>query len=122
METLAYVPCTKCDAALILRLSFAEPVQDLSREDFINVWHSIFYLFPGIHPDGYDASDSSWPRVLKPFADEAWRRFENGELHDEELYPADATWSCIFDHMTRPHTIEEAERRANLAALHGLPL
>ena len=43
-------------------------------------------LHPGLHPDGYDSADSGWPRVLRRFAAEAWRRADAGELTDNELY------------------------------------
>jgi hypothetical protein len=122
METLAYVPCSKNDAALILRLSFHKPVERLSREEFVNVWHAIAYLYPGLHPDGYDEPDSGWPRVLKRFAAEAWARFHADELTDEELYPCEAAWCRIYDEMGRPPTVEENRRRIQSAAWFGLPL
>jgi hypothetical protein len=33
-----------------------------------------------LHPDGHDAADSGWPRVLNGFAAEARRRADAGEL------------------------------------------
>ena len=33
-----------------------------------------------------DSADSGWPRVLRRFAAEAWRRADTGELTDNELY------------------------------------
>ena len=44
------------------------------------------YLHPSLHPDGYESADSGWPRVLRRFAAEAWRRADAGELTDNELY------------------------------------
>ena len=38
-----------------------------------------------------------WPRVLKRFAAEAWRRADAGELADNELYCTDAAWSGLYD-------------------------
>lgn len=122
MNTSAYVPCTKNDAGLIVRLSLNESVHDFSREEFINVWHSIAYLHPGLHPDDYDDPDSGWPRALERFAAEAWRRFEAGELTEAELYPVDAAWSSVYDSLARPPTADESRRRTVIAALHGLPL
>ena len=58
----------------------------LPREDFLRAWCSISYLYPGLHPDGYEFKDSGWPRVLRRFAAEAWRRAGTGELTDNELY------------------------------------
>ena len=72
-------------------------------------------LLPGRHPDGDDA-DSGWPRVLKCFAAEAWRRADAHELADDELYPCDAQWSGLYDRMTDP-TLDETARRREIAAL-----
>lgn len=32
---------------------------------------AVLYLFPGLHPDGYEDGGSGWPRALKRFAVEA---------------------------------------------------
>ena len=90
----------------------------LPRKDFLRAWCSISYLYPGLHPDGFEESGSGWPRTLKPFAAEAWRRAGNGELADEELYPSDAQWSGLYDRIF-PHTAQEIERRLELAAEFG---
>jgi len=79
---------------------------------------SLAYLFPGLHPDGWDDADSSWPRALRRFSAEAWRRADAGELADDELYPCDAQWSGLYDRMF-PHTAQEIERRLELAAAFG---
>jgi len=81
----------------------------------------VAYLFPGLHPDGFEEADSGWLRVLKRFVDEAWRRAEADELADEELYPSDAQWSGLYDRMF-PHKAAEMERRLALAADYGEPL
>ena len=60
--------------------------------------------------------------MLKPFAAEAWRRAEAGELHDGELYCSDAAWSGIFDRMGRAPTAEETARRVTLASHYACPL
>ena len=74
--------------------------------------------FPGLHPDGFDAADSGWPRILKPFAAEAWRRARAGEITEDELYPSDAQWCGLYDRIF-PHTAEEMARRLALAADYG---
>ena len=85
----------------------------LPKKDFLRAWCSVSYLHPGLHPDGFAEADSGWPRTLKPFASEAWRRAGNGELADEELYPCDAQWSGLYDRLTSP-TPEETTRRMEL--------
>lgn len=86
----------------------------------MRAWSAVAYLFPGLHPDGYDSPDSGWPRVLKPFAAEAWRRNDAGELMDEEMYPCHAPWAGIFDRFEW-FTSDEYERRLQIAAEHGEP-
>jgi len=71
-----------------------------------------------LHPDGYESAGSRWPRVLRRFAAEAWRRAEIGELADDELYPSDAQWSGLYDRI-HAHEPEEMERRLALAADYG---
>jgi len=66
------------------------------------------------------APESGWPRVLKPFAAEAWRRCAARELDDEEMFACDAQWSGLFDRFT-VFEPEEYERRLQIAAEHGEP-
>ena len=118
---------TKTDAALVrrrsdrietLRIALTGSLERLPKPIFVRAWCAIAYLYPGLHPDGYESADSGWPRVLRRFAAEAWRRAEASELADDELYPGDAQWCGLYDRMVR-HTPEEMERRLSLAADHG---
>jgi hypothetical protein len=43
-------------------------VEQLPKRTFINAWCSVAYLFPGLHPDGFDDPDSGWPPGLRRFA------------------------------------------------------
>ena len=92
----------------------------MTMPDFIRAWSAVVCLFPVLHSDCYEDADSVWPRVVRRFAAEAWRRAEAGELADEELYPSDAQWSGLYDRMS-PHTADEIERRLALAAAYGEP-
>jgi hypothetical protein len=116
MKSHIYIPESKREAASKLRLAFSRPLETLTKMDFIRAWSSIAYLFPGLHPDGYEETGSGWPRVLHRFAAEAWRRAEAGELDDAELYPSDAQWSSLCDQIKNP-TPDEINRRSELAAL-----
>ena len=49
-------------------------------------------------------------------------RFEEGQLNDAELYPADAAWAGIFDGLTTVPDDESIERRLLLATNFGLPI
>ena len=86
----------------------------------MRAWSAVAYLFPGLHPDGFEDDGSGWPRVLKRFADEVWRCADAGQLTDEELYPSDAQWSGLYDRM-HTHEPDEMERRLALAADYGEP-
>lgn len=88
-------------------------LHEIPLAEFKRGWFSIMFLYAGLNPDeaadhGTELSDecedlpqiraveprllapyyvqSGWPLVLAPVADEAWRRFEAGELNDEEFY------------------------------------
>ena len=116
MKTFLFIPDSAKTAATQLRSALTQPLENLSKADFVRAWSSIAYLFPGLHPDGFEDAESGWPRVLRRFAAEAWRRADAGEVDDAELYPSDAQWSGLCDRMTG-HTAEEKERRSELAAL-----
>lgn len=118
MTDCIYVPNSKREAVKALRAARSVELSDLAKAPFVAAWCAIAYLHPGLHPDGYMDSDSGWPRGLRRFAAEAWRRADAGELAEEELYPSDAQWSGNYDQMTG-HTDEESERRLELAAAFG---
>lgn len=86
----------------------------------MRAWSAISYLFPGLHPEGYASPVSGWPRVLKPFAEETWRRDRAGELEEDEMFACDAQWAGIFDRFIW-FTPLEYERRLQIAGAHGEP-
>lgn len=86
-------------------------------ESFKQAWYAIAFLYAGLHPDSAlehgtrianDAKDyleisrveprlvkpyyeqSGWPVVLVPVAKEAWRRYEIGNIKDDEFYCSEA--------------------------------
>jgi hypothetical protein len=120
MKTTAYIPNSLRSAGRELRLSLGHPLHQMPRERFIRAWSAVAYLFPGLHPDGFEDADSGWPRSLQRFAAEAWRRAEAGELADAELYPSDTQWCGLYDRM-RAHEPDEMDRRLALAADYGEP-
>lgn len=113
-----FAPNSRKQAAQALRAARVADLTALPKPHFLTAWCAIAYLLPGLHPDGFESEDSGWPRSLKRFAAEAWRRAYFGELNDEELYPCDAQWAGLFDLRTR-HTMEETQRRAEIAACFG---
>jgi DNA (cytosine-5)-methyltransferase 1 len=93
-------------------------LRKVAAEDFKRAWHSVAFLYAGLHPDGaLDHGEticperredcpslseieprliapyyerSGWPVVLGPVAREAWRRYEGAELKDDEFYCSEA--------------------------------
>jgi len=117
MSTCTTVPNTLRDAGRELRRAFHAQLDQLSKPDFLRAWRAVAYTFPGLHPDGHKDDGSGWPRALKRFAAEAWRRADAGELADDELYPSDAQWAGIYDRLNIT-TSEENQRRLQIAAAH----
>jgi len=113
MNPCYFIPGSLREAALQLRRGLQGAAADFPKNDFVCIWSSIAYLYPGLHPDGFDDPDSGWPRVIKSFAIEAWRRAEAGELADEELYACDAQWAGLYDRMNE-HTPQETARREEI--------
>lgn len=116
MKSFIFVPEEPQAAGAELRRALTCSLDRLTRQEFIRAWSSIAYLFPGLHPDGFEDAESGWPPPLRRFVAEAWRRAETGDLADDELYPSDAQWAGIYDRMTNP-TPEETGRRQEIAAL-----
>jgi hypothetical protein len=95
MKSYIYIPSSLRTAARQLRGAFAQELETLPKRDFLRAWCSVAYLYPGLHPDGFEEPDSGWPRVLHRVAAEAWRRSNAGELTDNELYCYQATKARI---------------------------
>jgi DNA (cytosine-5)-methyltransferase 1 len=88
----------------------------LPTETFLQGWRALIFLFPDLHPDnaldhgsqieevspnqlalpGFDAlvsrrySRSGWPVALELIGNEAWRRFNAGELAQPDFYCVEA--------------------------------
>ncbi len=91
-------------------------VSEVPNDEFLRGWNALFYLHPGLHPDGFDDPESGWPEELLFIAGEAWRRFDVGEIGDSDIYCADAGWAGLCDGFDLP-TLEEAERRRQIALI-----
>jgi hypothetical protein len=118
MKTDIYVPNSLRAAGGVIRAAVAQPLDQMTATAFVRAWCCVTYLFPGLHPDGWEDADSGWPCVLRRFPAEAWRRADAGALSDEELYPCDAQWAGLYDRMA-VHAPDETERRVELAAAFG---
>jgi hypothetical protein len=86
MKTAIYIPPSRRAAEKHLGFSFKKGFPTLTKEEFVRGWCSLSFLYSGLHPDGFASHGSGWPNHFKPFAAEAWRRFDAGDLTDNELY------------------------------------
>jgi len=120
MSTCISVPNTLRGAGRELRCALASQIDQLPKAAFLRAWCAVAYAFPSLHPDGYEEEGSGWPRALRRFAAEAWRRAGAGELSDEELYPCDAQWAGVYDRMIEREE-DETVRRFQIASDHGAP-
>ena len=118
MENYLYVPNSMRSAGRQIKAALGVPLSKMGKADFLRAWCSVAYLFPGLHPDGFDDAESGWTPVLRRFAAEAWRRADGGEIEAAELYPSDAQWAGLYDRMVM-HLPEENERRLGLATSFG---
>ena len=118
MNTCISVPNTLRGAGREIRRAFSAQLEQLAKRDFLRAWCAVAYAFPGLHPDGYEDEGSGWPRALRRFAAEAWRRAGAGEL--SALYPGDAQWAALYDRMIEREE-DETVRRFQIAADHGAP-
>lgn len=116
MNVFVFVPASCHIAGFCLRKGFSQSLNLLSKHEFICAWSAVAYLFPWLHPDGFDDPENGWPPALQRFAAEAWRRADSGELTDDELYPSDAQWAGLYDRM-KTHTPQETKRRLELAVI-----
>jgi hypothetical protein len=106
------------DPSAIRGSAFSAQLDQLPKPDFLRAWCAVAYTFPGPHPDGYTDAESGWPRALRRFAAEAWRRADAGDITDEELHPCDAQWAGLYDRM-HTHEDDETARRFQIAADFG---
>lgn len=111
-----YIPQNLRDAGKELRHALHSNLGSMPKDEFIRAWASVAYLFPGLHPDGYEDMESGWPRVLRRLADEADRRREDELVSEEEFYQSDAQWCGIYDRL-KERQPDEIERRMELASL-----
>lgn len=89
-DYLGLIPRDEADARSRLASLTSVDISSAGRALFLRGWHALFWLFPGLHPDGFDEDWEGEFEAYRPLAAEAFRRAEAGELDDDELYPTDA--------------------------------
>ena len=122
-----FIPNNEREALQWLIPALDRPLMDMPHDDFMKAWHSLSYLYGGLNPDeatnhGTEIANdqdgperfrlieprlinpyytkSGWPVILTPLADEAWARFEDGTMADEEFYCYEACKVGILDRRT----------------------
>lgn len=84
------IPIDEADARMRLAALTSTDVSMVGRALFLRGWYALFWLYPGLHPDGYEEDWEGEFEAYRPLAAEAFKRAEAGDLDDEELYPTDA--------------------------------
>ena len=102
----------------------ARTLRHLDADEFKRAWLAIAFLYAGLHPDGAldhgetilrDGQEdyppisrieprllapyyerSGWPVILAPIGREAWRRYRNKELREDEFYCSEAQMAGMF--------------------------
>jgi DNA (cytosine-5)-methyltransferase 1 len=101
----------------LVRAVDTKTLRQVRAGEFKRGWYSVGFLYPGLHPDSAlehatelssETDDfpevrrveprlltpffvqSGWPVILAPVAEEAWRRYDAGELKEDELYCSEA--------------------------------
>lgn len=123
METTThFIPNDEREALQWLIPALDRPLANMPMDAFLKAWNAIYYLYGGLNPD--EAADhgeeiahdndgpdrfqlieprliapyhvrNGWPVVLAPLAAEAWRRYEDDRMQEDEFYCIDALWAGI---------------------------
>src|SRR5216684_9314647 len=96
MKTYIYIPPSEVTAKRHVSEVLDKTPRTLPKKVFMRAWCSVSWLYPGLHPDGYESRGSGWPKALKPLASEAFRRRGAGTIADNELYPYQACKARII--------------------------
>ncbi len=96
MKSYIYIAPSEKSAERHITAALKGNLARLPRRAFLRAWCSITWLYPGLHPDGYECRGSGWPTRLKSLAKEAFRRRQAGQLTDLELYPYPAAKARIL--------------------------
>lgn len=103
----------------ILNGNTRSEIEGIDDSHFLRIWNACFFLMPGLHPDealdhGTEIAEylevennevikklsryyvrSGWPVALKLLAEDAWKRFEEQRISDEQFYCLDAIQAIL---------------------------
>lgn len=87
------IPANEAEARERLDTLHVGSIQQIPKDTFLEVWWALFWLNPELNPDYFDEWEiESWMLL----AEEAFRRFEAGEISDQEMYPCEACYNRIL--------------------------
>jgi hypothetical protein len=87
------IPANEAEAESRLNAIQVGDIQQCPKDNFLEGWWALFWLNPELNPNYFDEWESESRRTL---AEEAFRRFETGEINDQEAYPCEACHSRIL--------------------------
>lgn len=121
------IPRNEREALQWLIPALDRTLADMEQDAFLKAWSAIGYLYGGLDPDATidhgtemiledDGPDrfrlietrlivpryerSGWPVVLAPIAEEAWFRYEQGLMKEDEFYYSESLQAGIRDRMS----------------------
>ena len=95
MQSTVFVPSSSAIARSCVEEALDYGPENLDTADFLKAYHSLVYLYPGIHPESMDDWDG--PVEVVPLIDEAIRRAEASELGESQLYPYQTIQARLFE-------------------------
>lgn len=87
------IPANKAEAEARLAAATTESLSELPKESFLAAWWALFWLNPGNSPEYHDEWEDQNHAKL---AVEAYRRYNAGELTDEEMFPCEVCHARIL--------------------------
>ncbi len=120
------IPSHEREALQWLIPALDRPLATMEHKAFLRAWSAIGYLYGGLDPDATsdhgtevtledDGPDrfrlieprlivprytrSGWPVVLAPLAEEAWHRYEQDLMHEDEFYYCDSLHAGLMGRM-----------------------
>lgn len=88
------IPSNRTEALQLVTHALSTGIQKCDKLTFLKAWWAFAWLNPGFHPD--DCFQRSEIPLAKELTNEAFRRYEVGEIDDDVLYAAEATHNAVW--------------------------
>ena len=121
------IPRNEKEARASLETAVGSPeLSELDEDHFLRGWWALFWLHPGLHPDGWEEWDEEFHQYW-PLAVEAFRRSKAGLMPDDLLYATDATHDRLKREQDaiaegRGTPVEQGDQRVLIRNAEGLYL